>query len=76
MNQSVKCFLTEEKKVGMNSLKSPKTFINYLQTIDDADENLEDYNRTKKLRVLLVVDNTIAATEANIKLSPLVIECS
>ena len=60
----------------MNTLKSPKVFIDYLQRIDDVYKNLEDYNPTKKMRVLLVVDNTVATIEANKKLSQLVIECS
>ena len=36
------------EKVGIKSLKNPKAFIDYSQTIDDAHENLEDYNPTKK----------------------------
>ena len=34
--------------MGIKSLKNPKAFIDYSQTIDDAHENLEDYNPTKK----------------------------
>ena len=36
------------EKVEIEILKNPKAFINYLQTIDDAYENLEDYNPTSK----------------------------
>ena len=36
------------EKLGIKSLKNPKAFIDYSQTIDDAHENLEDYNPTKK----------------------------
>ena len=32
----------------MKALKHPKTFIDYSKTIDDAYENLENYNLTKK----------------------------
>ena len=35
------------KYVEIENLKSPKAFIDYLQTIDDVYENLKDYNTTK-----------------------------
>ena len=34
------------EKVVIKNLKNPKTFLDYLQTIDDVFENLEDYNPT------------------------------
>ena len=55
-------------------LKNLKTFIDYLQTIDDVYENLEDYNPTKKRRVLIVFDDMIPDMESNEKLSPIVTE--
>ena len=33
-------------EVGIENLKNPKAFIDYLQTIDDVYENLEDYNHS------------------------------
>ena len=56
------------------NLKNPKAFIDYSQTIDDIYENLEDYNPTKKRRVLIVFDDMIADMESNKKLSPTVSE--
>ena len=44
------------EKVGIENLKNPKAIIDYSQTIDDIYENLEDYNPTKKRRVLIVFD--------------------
>ena len=44
------------KKVGIEIVKNPKALIDYSQTIDDVYENLEDYNPTKKRRVLKVFD--------------------
>ena len=32
------------EKVGIEILKNPKAFINYSETIDVVNENLEDYN--------------------------------
>ena len=41
----------------MKKLKNAKAFNDYSQTIDNVFENLEDYNSTKKRRVLIVFDN-------------------
>ena len=59
----------EEKRQA----KNPE-FIDYSQTILDVYENLEDYNPTKKNRVLIVFDDTIADMESNKKLNPIVTE--
>ena len=45
------------EKVRIEILKNPNAFIDYLQTIDDVYENLQDYNPSKKKRVLLVFDD-------------------
>ena len=68
MNQSVKSLLMEEKKkVGTESLKNPKAFIDCSQTINDIHENLEVYNLTKKRRELKLFDDMIADMESNKK---------
>ena len=46
----------------------------YSQTIDDIYENLDNYNPTKKIKVLEVFDDMIADIKANKKLSPIVTE--
>ena len=53
------------EKVGLKILKSLKAFTDCSQTIDDVCENLEDYNPTKKRRVLIVLDDMIAGMESN-----------
>ena len=62
------------QKVGIENLRNPKAFIDYSQTIDDAYENLENYNPTKKRRVLIVFDDMIADMKSNKKLSSMVTE--
>ena len=42
------------KNIGIEILKKTKAFIDYSQTNDDVDNSLEDYNPTKKRRVLIV----------------------
>ena len=49
-------------------------FIDYSQTVDDVYENSEYHNLTKKRNVLIVLDDMITDTEANKKLSTVVIE--
>ena len=53
---------------GREQVKNPKAFTDYSQKIDDVYENLEDYNPTKKMRVLIVFDDMIADMESNKKL--------
>ena len=48
------------QKVRIEIMKNPKAFIDYSQITDDVYENLEDYNKTKKRRVLIVFDDMIA----------------
>ena len=62
------------EKVGIKNLKNPKAFIDYSQTIDDVYENVEEYNPTKKRRVLIVFYDMIADMESNKKLSSKVTE--
>ena len=62
------------EKVGIEKLKNPKAFIDYSQSINDVYEKLEDYNPTKKRKVLIVFDDMIANLEANDKLNPIVTE--
>ena len=66
--------ITGREKVGIKRLKNPKVFIDHSQTINDLYQNLEDYNPTKKRRVLIVFDDVIADMESNKKISPIVNE--
>ena len=53
------------EKEEIKKLERLKTCTDYSQTIDD-------YNPTKKTRVLIVFDNMVADMEAEKKLSPIV----
>ena len=61
-------FIKGREKVGIENFKNPKAFLDYSQTIDDVYENLEDYNPTKKRRVLIVFDDMIADIESDRKM--------
>ena len=62
------------EKVGIKKLKNPKAFTDYSQTTDHVYENLEDYNQTKKRRVLIVFGGMIADMESDKKLCAIVTE--
>ena len=73
-NQNINSLLTKEIKrlkkkieikLEIKRLKNPKVFIDYLQTIDNVYENLEDYNPTKTRKVSLVLEDMIADVESN-----------
>ena len=61
--------IKRRKKVELKKLKNPTKFTEYSKTTDDVYEALEDYNPTKKMKVLIVFGGVIADTEANKKLS-------
>ena len=61
------------EKVGIKKLKNLKAFTDYLQTTDDAYENFENSNPTKKRTVLIAFDDMIDMGP-NKKLSPIVTE--
>ena len=62
------------EKIGTKKLKNTKAFIDHSQTIDDVYENLEDYDQTKKRKMLILLDDMVADMEANKILTPIVIE--
>ena len=54
--------INRREKVGIEIIKNPKAFTDYLQAIDNIHENLEDYNPTKK-SVLIVFDDMRAGLD-------------
>ena len=53
------------ENVGTKQTKNAKAFINNSQTVADIYEELEDYNQSKKIKVLIVFYGFIADVEAN-----------
>ena len=62
---NIQFFIKRIEKVGIKDVKNLKKFIDYLQTIDDVYENLEDINPAKKGKVLIVFDDMITDMWAN-----------
>ena len=65
--------LNTRPKSRADKIKNPKAFIDYSWLTDDVYETLEDYNLTKKRKVLTVFDMR-AYIEANQMLSSIIIE--
>ena len=65
----------QREKVEIKKLNNLKAFIDYSQTVDDVYENLEDYNPTKKRKVLIVFHDMIADMESNKKQVLLLMNC-
>ena len=67
--------ISRRRKVAkFKKIKKPKEFICYSSLIGNVYENLEDYNPTKKRKVLEVFDDMIAHMESNNQLNPIVTE--
>ena len=49
--------ITGREKIGIENFKNLKTLIDYSQTIVHVYKSLEDYNTTKKRRILIVFDD-------------------
>ena len=60
--------INEREKIGIKKTKNLKA------SIDDFYENLEDYNPTKKRKLLVVFNDMTTGMESNRTLSPIVTE--
>ena len=48
------------KIVGIKYLNDPNAFIECSNTMDDVSENIDDYNPSRKRKMLIVFDDMIA----------------
>ena len=60
-------FIKGREKAGIKEFENSNTQIDYSQTTDNVYKNLEDYNPTKKRKMLLAFDGVKADMEANKK---------
>ena len=61
-------FLIDKKeKAGLKKLKDQNAFIEHSSTMDDIFENIEDYNRKRKRKVLIVFDDMTSYVMSNKK---------
>ena len=66
--------IDKREKVGLTHFNDPKAFIEYSNDMQDVYKKIEDYNPTKKRKVLIIFDDIIADMINNNKLNPIVTE--
>ena len=68
-------FLIKKREdVGTKHFNDSKAFIEYSNDMDNIYKNIEEYNRNKKHKILIVFDDMIANMLNNKKLNPIVTE--
>ena len=71
--------IDKREKAGLKNLNDSSAFIEYSPTMDDIFENIEDYNKKRKRKVLIFFDNMISHVMSNKKaqqvLKDLLIRC-
>ena len=60
--------IQKREDAGIKHLNDPKTLIEYLNTMDDFYNNIDDYNPKRKRNILIVFDGMIADINTNKKL--------
>ena len=54
-------FLIKKREdAGIKHVNDPKAFLKCSNTMDDVYENIDDYNSTRKRKIFIVFDDTIA----------------
>ena len=66
--------INKREKVGLNHFNDPKAFMEYSNDMKDVYKNIEDYNPTKKRKVLIIFDDMLVDMINNNKLNPIVTE--
>ena len=66
--------INKRERTGLKYLNDSKTFIEYSNDMDDIYKNIEEYNPSKKRKILIVFDDLIADMLSNKKLNPIVTE--
>ena len=71
MNQFL---IKKRKNAGIKHLNDSKAFIQCSNTMDDVYKNIEDYNSSRKRKILVVFDGMIADIISNKKFEAIIKE--
>ena len=52
--------INKREKTGINFNNDPTTFIEYSNSMDDTLSNIEDYNKKRKRKALIIFDDMIS----------------
>ena len=72
--EKYKFLINKSKSTGLKHFNDSKSFIQYLNDMDEIYKNIKDYNLNKKCKILIVFDDMIANMLCNKKLNPRVTE--
>ena len=62
--------IKKHKDAGIKHLNNPNAFIECSNTMDDVYENTDDYNPSRRKKVLIVFDDMIADIMKNKNFKP------
>ena len=62
--------IKKREEVGMSLDPNPKAFIEYVNTVDNVHNNIDNYNPRRKQEITIVFDNLIADINNNKKFKP------
>ena len=62
-------FIIKHENAGIKHFNDPKSFIECSNTMDDVYENIDDYNPSRKRKILIAFDDIIANIMSNKKIS-------
>ena len=57
--------INKREQAGIKNLNDPTAFIEYSNSMDDILDNIEDYNKKRKRKVLIVFDDMISHVKKN-----------
>ena len=64
-------FLIEKREdIGTNHFNDPNAFTEFSNRMDDVDQNIDDYNPSRKRKILIVFDDVIADIMTNKNFKP------
>ena len=67
-----KLLIKKRRDAGIKHLNDPNAFIECLNTMDDLYENIQDYNSSRKRKILIVSDDVIADIMTNKKFQSII----
>ena len=66
--------IKKREDVGIKHVNNPNAFIECSNTMDDVYENIDDYNPSRKRKILIVFDDMIADIMTNKKIQTIIKE--
>ena len=67
--------IDKREQAGLKNLKDPTAFIEHSNTMDDIYENIKDYNKKRKRKVLTVFDEMISRVMSDKKAQQVLKDC-